>query len=168
MYSPKEQLIKSYEIYAYTRGLNSTIENDLIRSIKKQEVTFPAFRTLWILYFEKNMTMTNLNFIAQTNISNAFRQVVKLKEQGLIQIENGKDTRTKILTLTQSGKKIIDEFIDQHVANSDLKIVKVLEKISPQDLQKFMKVASILSTELIGQDYTKWVTKSTKFILEEK
>ncbi|MDE5411787.1 MarR family winged helix-turn-helix transcriptional regulator [Alkalihalobacterium chitinilyticum] len=163
----KEQLAKSYEIYAYTRGLNSFIENDLAQSLKKHEISLPSFRTLWILYFEKKMTMTDLNYIAQTNFSNAFRQVTKLKEEGLIEIEIEKDSRMKLLTLTEAGRQIVRNFIEEHILQSDLQILKTIEKISQQDLSIFIKVASQLSSELIGSPYTEWVIKSTKSLLED-
>lgn len=164
----KEQLAKSYKVYAYTRGLNSYIENDLTQSLKKHEITLPSFRTLWILYFEKKMTMTDLNYIAQTNFSNAFRQVTKLKEAGLIEIENEKDSRNKLLTLTEAGRQIVRNFIEEQILQSDLQITKLLDKIPQQDLTIFIKVASQLSSELIGSAYTQWVTKSTNSLLEEK
>ncbi len=162
----RERFAKSYETHGYIRALNSALENDLIRILKKYGITFPSFRTLWILYFDTEMTMSDLTYIAQTNISNAFRQLTKLNEDGLVQIESGKDSRTKILSITESGRKIIQEFIDEHVKSSDLQIVSILEKIPEEDLAKFIEVASFLSTELIGETYTQWIKKSKNMLLD--
>ncbi|MFC0472153.1 MarR family winged helix-turn-helix transcriptional regulator [Halalkalibacter kiskunsagensis] len=158
MTQSKDLFAKSYLAFAFIRGLNFAIEND----IKKQldQVSFPSFRILWILYFDPNITMTELTYLAQTNISNVFRQLTKLKDEGFVYINNGNDARTKELTLTEKGHKFVHNFIKENNAHPHLQITNLLERIPADDLGTFLKVASLLSSELIGKPFSDWATKS--------
>ncbi|WP_142247935.1 MarR family winged helix-turn-helix transcriptional regulator [Alkalihalobacterium alkalinitrilicum] len=167
MSSMGERFTTSYKAFACIRGLNAVIENDIIQFIKKYDLSFPSFRTLWILYFDTKLTMSDLTYLVQTNISNAFRQLTKLNEAGLVKIEAGKTTRAKELTITEEGRVIVKEFIEEHVTNSNLQIVKILEKIPEEDLSKFMEVVTLLTTELLGQTYTDWFDYSADSILKD-
>lgn len=161
MQQSEETFSNSYFIYAFIRGLNFAIENDIRDQIKGTDLTAPAFRILWIVYFHSNIKMTELSFLAQTNISNVFRQLTKLKTKGFVEIENGDDARTKKVTLTKEGREIIHTFISEHKNHSELQIVQSLEKIPIEDLTTFMKVATRLGADLIGQRFGDFVIHST-------
>jgi DNA-binding MarR family transcriptional regulator len=159
-----EQLSKGYSAYAYLRGLNFSIENNIKQIIKNKELTFPGFRILWILYFDSNIRMSDLTYLAQANISNIFRQLVKLQEAGVVIIENGEDARTKEIALTEEGRQLVQDFIEQQSKKPDIHIVQMIENIPKEDYLTFIKVASLLSTELIGATFTDFVTKSSSEI----
>ena len=162
---PKENFTNSYIVYAFIRGLNFVIENDIRRTIKNEELTFPGFRILWILYFHTTLRMSELTFLAQTNISNVFRQLTKLKEVGLVVIENGDDARTKKIALTKDGRDIVKHFLATQTSQPELEITQFIENIPKEDLSAFIKVSTLLSNELIGPNFTNFVTKSVKDIL---
>ncbi|RXI96656.1 MarR family transcriptional regulator [Anaerobacillus alkaliphilus] len=164
--SSNELLSKSYLVYAMIRGLNFVIENDIKNQLNHEELTFPGFRNLWILYFHPNIRMTELTYLAQVNISNIFRQLTKLKEDGLVIMKNGNDARTREVSLTKEGKKIVQNFIKEHANESRLQVVQTIKKISDDDLNAFIKVASFLSTELIGSQFYEFVVRSSNEILE--
>jgi DNA-binding MarR family transcriptional regulator len=163
-----EQFHNSYLAFAFIRGINLVIENDIRKSLKNYELSFPAFRILWILYFDSNhINMSDLSYLAQTNISNIFRQLTKLKDEGLVIIENGNDARTKEVCLTEAGRKLVEEFIEENTTNSNLQIVESIAKISKEDFSKFIEVFILLSDELLGRQYSDFLTKSSNAILNK-
>ncbi|WP_026581407.1 MarR family winged helix-turn-helix transcriptional regulator [Bacillus sp. J33] len=163
-----EQFHKSYLAFAFMRGLNMAIENDIRKALKNYEISFPAFRILWILYFDSNnINMTDLTYLAQTNISNVFRQLTKLKDEGFVEVENGNDARMKEISLTESGRKLVQDFIDENTTNSNLLIVESIEKISKEDFSKFIEVFALLSDELLGKQYSEFLEKSSNIILNK-
>lgn len=166
MHSNKNLFSKSYLAYACIRGLNEAIESDIKNVIKVFDSNFPKFRLLWILYFEKSMNMSELTFIAQTNMSNVFRQLTKLKEEGLVTIQNEEDARIKNITLTEDGKNIIANFINQNCQASELQIVRATEKITNKDFETFLKVAKMLTADIVGEDFANWAVKSADIIAE--
>ncbi|UCZ55069.1 MarR family transcriptional regulator [Bacillus shivajii] len=167
MSSQREKFATSYLIFGLIRGLNFEIENDIRQVLKNNELTFPGFRVLWILYFDPNISMKELTFLAQTNISNVFRQLMKLKEDELVIIENDDDARIKKLSLTEEGKNIVQHFITINTTDSILQIMHVIDKIPKQDLQTFVEVSSFLSDELIGKKFGEFITKSSSDIISE-
>lgn len=153
MRSNKTLFSKSYLAYACIRGLNEAIETDIKNVIKVYDSNFPKFRLLWILYFEKSMNMSELTYLAQTNMSNVYRQLTKLKEEGLVNIRNEEDARIKNLSLTEEGKKVIGDFIKQNCQTSELQIVRATEKISKEDFETFLNVAKTLTTDIVGENF---------------
>ncbi len=163
-----EQFHNGYLAFAFIRGINLVIENDIRKLLKHYELSFPAFRILWILHFDSNhINMSDLSYLAQTNISNVFRQLTKLKEEGLVIIENGHDARTKEVCLTEGGRKLVQEFIEENTTNSNLQIVESIAKISKEDFSKFIEVFTLLSDELLGKQYGDFLTKSSNAILNK-
>ncbi|GAE33678.1 hypothetical protein JCM9157_699 [Halalkalibacter akibai JCM 9157] len=106
--------------------------------------------------------MTNLAHIAQTNISNIFRQLIILRDDGFVLIENAADARMKKVNLTARGKEMVSDFIRENQRQSELKIVETIDKISEEELKVVFKVASLLSSELVGDKFTSFVMKSHK------
>ncbi|ARK29784.1 MarR family winged helix-turn-helix transcriptional regulator [Halalkalibacter krulwichiae] len=157
----KVKFAKGYEVYALIRSLNFEIEADIRHQLEEHDITFPGFRILWILSFHSIMTMTDLAYLAQANISNVFRQLDKLKEGGLVKIVSGIDARKKEVHLTKKGRLIVQTFIDKHSASSDLRIVELVEKIPKEDLNTFIEVASYMNKALVGEPYYEFVKKST-------
>ncbi|MGJ9386165.1 MarR family winged helix-turn-helix transcriptional regulator [Salipaludibacillus sp. CF4.18] len=162
-----EEFAKSYSIFALIRGLNFVIENDIRQVLKNSELTFPGFRVLWILYFDSNISMKELTYLAQTNISNVFRQLTKLKEEGLVVIVKDHDARIKKISLTEEGTRIVQNFIEKNTNDSELQIVYLIEKISEEDFYKFIEVSSFLSNELLGKQFSEFVSKSSTEILSD-
>ena len=160
MRSSESKFNNSYLLYTFIRGINFEIEQDIRNTLKKSNFSFPSFRILWILYFQNDMTMSDLAHIAQTNISNIFRQLIKLKDEGFVLIENGADARMKNVKLTVSGKEMVNNFIQENQRHSELKIVETIEKISEEELKVALKVVALLSSELVGDKFTSFIMKS--------
>jgi DNA-binding MarR family transcriptional regulator len=162
-----EHFANSYIFYGLIRGLNFAIENDIRKDLKSNELTFPSFRILWILYFDSNISMSSLTYITQTNISNVFRQLTKLNEDGLVTIESGEDARIRTISLTGAGRKVVDKFIYKNTTSSELEIVHLIDKITKEDLSKFIEVSLLITQELLGEPFSKFITQSTNEILNK-
>jgi DNA-binding MarR family transcriptional regulator len=167
MTKSREHFANSYILYAFIRGLNFSIENDIRKVLKNNDLTFPSFRILWILYFDPNISMSALTYLAQTNISNVFRQLTKLNEDGLVMIESGSDARTKKVSLKEEGRRVVDNFIDKNTTSSDLEIVHLIDSIPKEDLSKFIELSLLMSKELVGEPFNNFITKSTIDILNK-
>ncbi len=144
------------------KGLTFEMEKDIKKELK-DELAFPGFRILWILYFDSNITMTDLTNITQANISNVFRQVTKLREEKLVTIECGNDARTRQVAITEKGKSIVAEFIHNHA--DQLRFVRVIDHLPKEDLAIFIKVCKNLSSELMDKRLYTFVNMSTEDIL---
>ncbi|MDQ0253449.1 DNA-binding MarR family transcriptional regulator [Evansella vedderi] len=164
----KTSFAKGYYIYALIRGINFVVENDIRKSIKKYEQSFPSFRILWSLYFEPKMTMSTLTFLSQTNMSNVFRQLKKLEENGLVVVTNGKDARTREVTLTDAGSEVVKTFIKNQSHETDIDFIKKIETIPEDQLNELTHMLSCLGEDVIGKSFTDFVKKSTNYILEEE
>lgn len=163
----EELFAKGHLLFTLIRGLSFITEEDIRQCLKKYRISYPAFRVLWILYFDKNMTMTDLAYIAQANISNVYRQLIKLREEEFVIIENGADARIKEVSLTEKGRIFVYDILKVNSNATDLQLVSLLEKIPKEDLDKFIEVGSILSSELIGQKFTNWGIRTANYIMEK-
>jgi DNA-binding MarR family transcriptional regulator len=168
MNSSNELLAKGHLVCTFIRGIYLITESDVKENLKNYGVSFTGFRLLWILYFEKKLTMTDLAYISQTNISNIYRQLLKLSDQNLVVIVNGKDARIKETSLSETGRKFISDILSVNIKITNLHLIHLLARIPKEDLDKFIEIASILSTELIGQRYTDWAIKTANKIMENE
>jgi len=166
MKSSKEAFATAHLVFTLIRGIHSLAEEDVILTLKKYNIQYPSFRILWILFFEKKMTMTELSYLALTNISNVYRQLIKLRDKNLVTIDKGKDARIKEISLTEEGRRITDEILQLNLEFTDLNFVDLLEKIPQKELDTFIKVASVISSELIGTNFTDWTIKTANIIKE--
>jgi len=166
MSSGKELFAKGHLVLTFIRGLYLLVEDDVRQNVKNYNITHTSFRTLWILYFDESMNMTELAYISQTDISNIYRQLVKLKEQNLVLIATGKDARVKEVSLTENGREFVQDVLSKNVKVTNLSFISSLAKIPQEDLDKFIEVASILCSELIGQRFIDWAIQAANKIRE--
>ncbi|MRG87803.1 MarR family winged helix-turn-helix transcriptional regulator [Salinibacillus xinjiangensis] len=164
MKSSSKLFANSYLVYALAQGIQFSIEDDIRDSLKGKNISFPSFRLLWILTFSSHMTMSQLSCLSQTNISNVYRKLTNLKERGLVDIQSGKNARSKEITITKTGRELVHGFIDQQIQDPKLDITKVIDHIPKHELHMFLKVAKFLSDELIGKPFTEWISSSAKEI----
>jgi DNA-binding MarR family transcriptional regulator len=164
MNSSKEFFAKGHLILTFIRGLFLITEDDVRQNLKNYDITLPGFRTLWILFYDEKMNMTELAYISQTNISNIYRQLTKLKDQNFVVIENGEDARIKEVSLTENGRKFVQDVLSKNVKVTNLQFISVIKRIPEDDLEKFIEVAAILSSELIGQQFVDWAVKAANKI----
>jgi DNA-binding MarR family transcriptional regulator len=164
MNTNKELFAKSHLVLSFIRGIFILTEDDVRKNLKKYGMTVTGFRTLWILYYEEKMNMTEHAYISQTNISNIYRQLTKLKDQNFVVIENGDDARIKEVSLTENGRKFVQDVLSKNVKATNLQFISILKTIPEDDLEKFIEVASILSSELIGKRFTDWAVKAANKI----
>jgi DNA-binding MarR family transcriptional regulator len=165
MYSNKELFVKGHLVLTLIRGLFLETEDNVRQNVKNYGISLTSFRTLWILYFEEKMNMTELAYISQTNISNTYRQLIKLQEENLVVInENEKDARIKEIVLTQNGRGFVKDILSKNTDETRLDFIALLAKIPKEDLDKFIEVATKLSTELIGQRFTDWAINAANKI----
>lgn len=163
----REIFAKGHLAILLIRGLYFAIENDIKDKLKIYNLTYPSFRILWILYFDKSMTMSSLAYLAQTNISNVFRQLIKLKKDGLVTVSSGIDARIKEASLTKEGREILSTIIEDQATNTDLESFPLLTTIPKEELEIFFKVAIHLCNKLIGQPYIDWTLDATNKIQEK-
>jgi DNA-binding MarR family transcriptional regulator len=164
MHTSKELFAQGHLVLTLIRGLYLLAEDDVKQNLKKIDISHTGVRILWILYFDEKMTMSELAFISQTDISNVYRQLVKLKEKNLVVINNGQDARNKETMLSENGRKFIYDIMTKNVKVTTLNIINTLKKIPGEDLETFIEVSSILCTELIGQRFTDWAIKAANKI----
>lgn len=147
------------------RGIFLAAEDNVRQKAKNYGITVTSFRTLWILFFEPKMSMTELAYISQTNISNTYRQLIKLRDQNYVVIdEKEEDARIKQVELTENGRKFIEEILSRNIEASELNFISILAKIPTEQLSTFIQVASKITTELIGPKFNDWAYKAANTI----
>lgn len=167
MNTNKELFAKGHLVLSFIRGLFLRTEDDVRHNLKNYDITLTGFRTLWILFYDDKMNMSELAYISQTNISNIYRQLIKLKDQNFVVIENGEDdARIKEVSLTEIGRKFVHDVLSKNVKVTDLQFISVLKRIPENDLEKFIDVAATLCSELIGPQFTHWAEKAANKIRE--
>jgi DNA-binding MarR family transcriptional regulator len=164
MNSSKELFAKGHLILTFIRGLFLITEDDVRQNLKNYGITLTGFRTLWILFYDEKMNMTELAYISQTNISNIYRQLTKLKDQNFVVIENGKDARIKEVSLTENGRKFVQDVLSKNVKVTNLQFISVIKRIPEDDLEKFIEIGSLLCSELVGQQFVDWAVKAANKI----
>ncbi|WP_404332040.1 MarR family winged helix-turn-helix transcriptional regulator [Mesobacillus maritimus] len=166
MESNRELFAKSCFVFTMVRGLNLTIEEDIRLRLKDYEVGFSSFRILWILFFAEQMTMSDLSEISQTNISNVYRQLLKLKDNDLVDIKSGEDARIKEVSLTNKGQTLVHHFIDEKSTFPDFQLSSILATVPREDIDKFIQVGSILSSKLIGGNFINFAKNISQTIVK--
>ncbi|MCP8617689.1 MarR family winged helix-turn-helix transcriptional regulator [Salirhabdus salicampi] len=169
------ELIKSMHIIGnMVRGLQYGMEENLRTLANKLGITYPGLRILWILHFEKEMSITMLSKIGLWDISTTQRIVSNLHKHNFIHVNKSEeDSRIRLISLNQNGWKLIENayiILSQMQADPDLPcaIEKALDKYNSDDFRKFLEVGLYICTEMISQDYVNWVHKSMKTYLKRK
>lgn len=151
----------------FIRGIFLAVEDNVRQNVKNYGISLTSFRTLWILYFDQKMSMTELAYISQTNISNIYRQLMKLRDQNFIVIDDKEeDARIKQIELTEIGQKFVEGILSKNIEESKLSFISILAKVPTEDLNTFIKVASEVTTELIGPKFTDWANTTANKIKE--
>ena len=158
-----DKLKYSYIIVNMVRGLQFGIEENLRALANKLGTTYPGLRILWILQYEKQMTITRLSKMGLWDISTTQRIVTNLRKRELVEINKSKeDSRIRLVSLTQNGWNLIESAYDyalQMELNPDLvcALEKAMNKYGDDDFRKFIEIGIYMCTELISEDYVNWV-----------
>ncbi len=150
------------------RGLNAALEEDIRRRVDKTKISNAGFRILWLLQFNEKIIMSDLAYLIQLNISSISRQLIKLEKDLLVHIKGGKDARKKEIFLTDKGREYIHQLIEQDGGAPKLRMIDATERISTEDLDKFIEVGSILCEQLLGEDYIEWGRASAQKIYQNR
>ena len=136
-------------------------------------ITYPGLRILWILQFEKEITITSLSKIGLWDISTTHRIVANLRKLDLVDTNKSKeDNRIRLVSLTQDGWKVIDSVYAlafQMQLNPDLPcaIEKAMQKFNNGDFSKFIQIGLYLCTEMISEDYVNWVYNAMNTLIKK-
>lgn len=74
------------------------------------------------------------------------------------------DARIKQLELTVIGPKFVEDILSNNIVESNLSFISILARIPSEELNTFIKVASKVTTELIGPKFTDWAYKAADTI----
>lgn len=167
-----DKLKNVHIIVNMVRGLQFGIEENLRVLANKLGTTYPGLRILWILQYEKEMTITRLSKMGLWDISTTQRIVTNLRKQDLVEINKSKeDNRIRLVSLNQNGWKLIESAYDyslQMQLNPDLvcALEKAMNKYDDDDFSKFIEIGIYMCTELISEDYVNWVYKAMETFLK--
>ncbi|MFE8699939.1 MarR family winged helix-turn-helix transcriptional regulator [Cytobacillus sp. FJAT-54145] len=167
MKQERELYAKGHLVFTFIRGLHTVIEEDIkIRLKKDHGLLYPAFKILWILSFEDKMNMSEISEITLTNISNTYRQLVKLKDMDLVTIGSNEDARIREIRLTDKGERLVQTILRDHSNRTDLNLLPFLSNIPKEDLDIFIEVLTDLSRSLLGDKYTSWALNTSEYLKE--
>ncbi|MDZ5472860.1 hypothetical protein SM124_14095 [Bacillus sp. 31A1R] len=167
MKQEKELYSKGHLVFTFLRGLNTVIEEDIrIRLKNLYGLTYPTFKILWILSFDKKMTMSEIKEITLTNLSNTYRQLLKLSDLNIVTIGIHEDARVREISLTEKGKELVDTILNEHSHSTNLHLFSILLKIPENDLKTYIEVSTYLSKELLGKRYTDWAIRTSDYLKE--
>ncbi|RSK26589.1 hypothetical protein EJF36_06795 [Bacillus sp. HMF5848] len=161
---------KGHIIFTLIRGLNAVMEEDIRTRLQSiHGMNYPAFRILWILHFTEKMSITDITVITLSNISNTSRQLGKLRDDGYAKIECGNaDSRLKEVSLTKKGRDLVTYILTAHTSEHDFNLLPVLKTIQDHDLEIFIKVASLLTKEIVGTTFVNWAHHTTAALINNE
>jgi DNA-binding MarR family transcriptional regulator len=75
----------------------------------------------------------------------ATKRIDRLERQGLVRRDaSPTDGRSRTVTLTATGRRLVDELIARHLANED----RLLEPLTPQQRHQLERLLSVLATTI--------------------
>ena len=92
--------------------------NLTVNYLSEHNLTFNQFKVLEVLYHVGNLNISSITKLTMSTPGNITVVVKNLKRDGWINsVKDPDDNRASILTITQKGKKVIEEVFPNHAKN---------------------------------------------------
>lgn len=157
-----------HEIINYWRGAYKVLEEDWKRSAEEQGITPAEQHVLWILYFEKEATMTRIGDVGLWEVTTVMQLITRLKSKGLVKVfKNDLDRRVSYVSLTENGEELRRNS-GEHTFRLFEYLYSILEEEGQNEvviqMHSFLKR---LNKEFHGCEFVDWVESTSSSLKEQ-
>lgn len=153
-------------ILNHLRGISKVMEQDLQHEASKIGLTMAEQHLIWILYFEKEATMTEIGDLGLWDVSTVMQVVKRLKEKGYVKSKKmPHDRRSSYVYLTEKGE---DKW--KEISNHDYRFSSYLHDLVENDKEFLNFFTQLLTRQkkmnafFHGEKFVHWVDKTAKVI----
>lgn len=125
-------------VAALYKGIKSLRRKESVK-ITEAGLTFPQFEVLVFVYHFQPLSVGEIINRTLSTIGNISFVISNLVKDGfLISVQDKKDKRAKIISLTEKGEKFMENFFPVHLDNLD-KILSVYTQAEKETLLSLLK-----------------------------
>ncbi|WLD94228.1 MarR family winged helix-turn-helix transcriptional regulator [Alkalihalobacillus sp. AL-G] len=144
------------------RGLYKVLEGDLKESAEQLGLTVSEQHLVWIIFHEKELTVTALSELSLLNISTVTQVLKRLQNKGFIVLNKyPQDRRVSYIALTENGALVADKILKQQ---DDYRVLGYFDKAEEDLLLKMTKLQSEMNRYYHGDRFVNWVEKTKRSI----
>ncbi|RBW70633.1 MarR family winged helix-turn-helix transcriptional regulator [Bacillus taeanensis] len=155
---------KLHYLLNYLRGINKVFEEDWQKAAKKIGLTQAEQHTLWIVYLEKEVTVTRIAEIGLWDVSTVMQVLKRLKEKELVETKKkSSDRRVSYVYLTEKGKQK-----QKQSSEGYYQFYEFFEEYRGQDernkkvLDDALELLKECNRHFHGRDFVNWIEHSGK------
>lgn len=164
-FSMKDAILYSHKMVQLTKAIWKSIEKDWQEWVKPFELNLNEHHILWIAYYFKGATISEISKFGVMHVSTAFNFSKKLEERGLLTFSKREDDkRNTYIELTAKGKELFESTMENYtlennsIVNASLPLRQLYGRFPEfQDLQSIVK-------EMYGEEYLNILQRSIESI----
>jgi MarR family protease production transcriptional regulator HPr len=148
----------------YLRGTYKVLEEEWQKSARSIGLTQAEQHVMWIVYLEKEATITKIASIGLWDVSTVMQVISRLKQKGFITLtKKVADRRVSYALLTETGQSKIEES-----SRFSYKLYDYLEQYRNQSdgnaqfLQQLLEFHKDLNQYFHGTEFIDWTEKTSK------
>ncbi|WP_257348359.1 MarR family winged helix-turn-helix transcriptional regulator [Pseudalkalibacillus decolorationis] len=144
------------------RGLYKVLEGDLKESAEKLGLTVAEQHLVWIIFHEKELTVTALSELSLLNISTVTQVLKRLQTKEMISLNKyPQDRRVSYVNLTEHGSDIAKQILTQR---DDYRVLGYFDHAEEDLLTKMNDLQCEMNRFYHGDRFVNWVEKTRKSI----
>ncbi|MBN8208183.1 BlaI/MecI/CopY family transcriptional regulator [Bacillus sp. NTK071] len=101
--------IQTHKLMNYMRGTYKVLENEWQKNAREIGLTQAEQHVMWIVYLEKEITITRISEIGLWDVSTVMQVLKRLKNKAFVKLEKkANDRRVSYVSLTDVGLEKVD------------------------------------------------------------
>lgn len=156
----------------YIRGVYKVLDEEWQRSAKEIGLTQAEQHVIWIVYLEKEATITRIAEVGLWDISTVMQIIKRLKHKELVVVKKKiNDRRISYVELTEEGQlkrqqsaqcsNKLYEFIKNYFDESE---TKDMTDFKEQSIELYRQI----NRRFHGTEFISWIEKTSKGMVNEK
>ncbi|GEL78394.1 HTH-type transcriptional regulator Hpr [Tenuibacillus multivorans] len=166
-YSWQEALLYNHKMAQLSKAIWKSIEKNWQEWVKPFNLNLNEHHVLWIAYYLKGATISEISKFGVMHVSTAFNFSKKLEERGLLTFSKKEvDKRNTYVKLTKDGIQLFEKTIDAHNPNNNLINASLPLKNVYGNFPEFQDLESIVK-HLYGDEYLEILERSLESVRHE-
>lgn len=143
-------------------------DNFMQQNGEKFNLSGPQMEMLWLTYFHKDSTVSELSNLGLWHISTAMHLLQVLDKHELVsQVRDASDKRTTRVLITEKGSSVIEQMLFDLNRNSPLiTAFKKASEESKHEISTFIDFGLKLSKSIYGESYVSSIENTSKKLEE--
>ncbi|MCA0174532.1 MarR family winged helix-turn-helix transcriptional regulator [Bacillus sp. RAR_GA_16] len=138
------------------RAMYKVLENDWERSAQNMGITKAEQHLLWIVYSEKEVTVSRLSDLCLLKVSTVMQVLKRMEEKGLIsQIKRQEDRRVTYVSMTTLGYETINTS-----TTFEYQFLEYFHEMDESKRNQMLDCVQDLNRHFYGDAFVQWVEKN--------